>query len=87
VLKTRVRIHTPEYIGVREPMYSTAVGLIRYAHMQDTYFGHEQESPTVSTMETHGQPTNVKKKTTEQSKEKKPGLLNKAKNIFDNFFE
>ena len=39
VLKTRVRSHTPEYIGVREPMYSTAVGLIRYAHMQDSYFG------------------------------------------------
>ena len=87
VLKTRVRIHTPEYIGVREPMYSTAVGLIRYAHMQDTYFGHEQESSTVSSMEAHGQPTNSKKKTAEQSKEKKPGLLNKAKNIFDNFFE
>ena len=39
VLKTRVRLHTPEYIGVREPMYTTAVGLIRYAYMQEEYFG------------------------------------------------
>ncbi|MFC5588515.1 cell division protein FtsA [Sporosarcina soli] len=87
VLKTRVRIHTPEYIGVREPMYSTAVGLIRYAHMQDTYFGHVQDSPTVQVAETQ-QPAPVnKKKVAERSAEKKPGLLNRAKKVFDNFFE
>ena len=33
ILKSRVRIYTPDYIGVREPTYTTAVGLIRYAHM------------------------------------------------------
>ena len=47
-LKTRVRVHTPEYIGVREPMYSTAVGLIRYANMEDSYFGISAESQTVA---------------------------------------
>ncbi|NYF24147.1 cell division protein FtsA [Sporosarcina sp. JAI121] len=87
VLKTRVRIHTPEYIGVREPMYTTAVGLIRYAHMQDSYFGHVPDSPTVSASE-HQSPASVNKKVpAERNKEKKPGILDKAKRVFDNFFE
>ncbi len=87
VFKTRVRIHTPEYIGVREPMYSTAVGLIRYAHMQDVYFGYEPDSPPVTPVQESGQPISTEKKPIEQRKEKKPGLMNKAKSIFDNFFE
>ncbi|MCG7334141.1 cell division protein FtsA [Sporosarcina sp. ACRSM] len=87
VLKTRVRIHTPEYIGVREPMYATAVGLIRYAHMQDTYFGHVQDSPTVQVAETQPPAPVNKKKAAERNTEKKPGLLNRAKKVFDNFFE
>lgn len=87
VLKTRVRIHTPEYIGVREPMYTTAVGLIRYAHMQDTYFGHEPDLQTVSTSENHMPAQANKKKSVDRNKEKKPGILDKAKKVFDNFFE
>ena len=87
VLKTRVRIHTPEYIGVREPMYTTAVGLIRYAHMQDSYFGHVPDSPTVSASENHTPAPVNKKKPVERNKEKKPGILDKAKKVFDNFFE
>ncbi len=87
VLKTRVRIHTPEYIGVREPMYTTAVGLIRYAHMQDSYFGHVPDSPTVSASENQSTASVNKKKPAERSKEKKPGILVKAKKVFDNFFE
>jgi len=87
VLKTRVRIHTPEYIGVREPMYATAVGLIRYAHMQDSYFGHVPDSPTVSASDNHTPAPVNKKKSVDRNKEKKPGILDKAKKVFDNFFE
>ncbi|WP_203246149.1 cell division protein FtsA [Sporosarcina beigongshangi] len=87
VLKTRVRIHTPEYIGVREPMYTTAVGLIRYAHMQDTYFGHESTTETVTGTDHHVPAPSNKNKPVERNKEKKPGILDKAKKVFDNFFE
>lgn len=87
VLKTRVRIHTPEYIGVREPMYSTAVGLIRYAQMQDTYFGHTQEAPTAAVGDEAVHVPADRKKPVERNKENKPGLMNRAKKIFDNFFE
>lgn len=87
VLKTRVRIHTPEYIGVREPMYTTAVGLIRYAHMQDTYFGHESASETVTAMDHHAPAQSNKNSPVDRNKEKKSGILDKAKKVFDNFFE
>src|SRR3954447_8962095 len=32
ILQNRVRIASPDYIGVREPQYTTAVGLIKYAY-------------------------------------------------------
>ncbi|KXH79903.1 cell division protein FtsA [Sporosarcina sp. HYO08] len=88
VLKTRVRLHSPEYIGVREPMYTTAVGLIRYAHMQDEYFGYSSDAPTVTPIE-ETVPSSSKdmKKPKERKPEKKPGIINWAKNTFNNFFE
>lgn len=85
ILKTRVRLYTPEYIGVREPMYSTAVGLIRYANMEDEFYGRDQQSPTVLTPEEQPMPT--VKKQQPRKKEKGPGVLSKTKKFFDNFFE
>ena len=32
VFQSRVRIAIPDYIGVREPQYTTAVGLIKFAY-------------------------------------------------------
>ncbi len=32
ILQNRVRMAVPDYIGVREPQYTTGVGLIKYAY-------------------------------------------------------
>jgi cell division protein FtsA len=32
ILQNRVRIAVPDYIGVREPQYTTGVGIIKYAY-------------------------------------------------------
>lgn len=83
VLKSRVRLHSPEYIGVREPMYSTAVGLIQYAHKESTFFGTVyEESKMVQTDGYASQP-----KTTERQKQDKTSFMKKAKDMFNNFFE
>jgi len=87
VMKTRVRVHTPEYIGVREPMYTTSVGLIRYAHMQEEYFGKLSDASPVLANEGTEYNTSNKKKAFEKNSVKKPGIFSKAKNVFDNFFE
>lgn len=88
IFKTRVRLYTPEYIGVREPMYSTAVGLIRYAYMEDVFFGYEEgqasqpQSAEVTYEDSEPAPKSAKPK-----KEKGEGFMKKAKKMFDNFFE
>lgn len=87
VLKTRVRIHTPEYIGIREPMYSTAVGLIRYANMEDTYFGFSAETQTAATNSDLDYQASPKKKVVTKEKERKTSFMNKTKRFFDGFFE
>ena len=85
VLNTRVRIHTPEYIGVREPMYSTAVGLIRYASMEDTFFGLAN-SESVGQASQEGTPAPSSKKS-QEPKQSKESLVSKTKRLFDSFFE
>lgn len=87
VLKSRVRIHTPEYIGVREPMYTTAVGLIRYAHMQDTFFGVPADSPQATAVAAAAEVPVQSQKKASVKRGEKPGFFNRAKRVFDNFFE
>lgn len=88
VFKTRVRIYTPEYIGVREPMYSTAVGLIRYAYMEDVFFGHGDAKAAVSSdTELAEAAVPAAAKPSKPKKEKGASFMQKAKKMFDNFFE
>ncbi|MGG5253035.1 cell division protein FtsA [Neobacillus sp. SM06] len=46
VLQNRVRIAAPDYIGVREPQYTTAVGLIKYAYKTARLPGGMISSPS-----------------------------------------
>lgn len=86
VLKTRVRIHVPEYIGVREPMYTTAVGLIQYAQMQEAFFGATaEESAVYANHEPAGHQRASKHDNQEQNN--KPSMMSRAKKLFNNFFE
>ncbi len=88
ILKSRVRVHTPEFIGVREPMYTTAVGLIQYAHMHEAYFGATSDVPPASVVETSATThTSSNRQQPERNQGNKPGLFNRAKKVFDNFFE
>jgi cell division protein FtsA len=48
ILQNRVRIAVPDYIGVREPQYTTAVGLIKYAYKNARLPGGTIGSSTIS---------------------------------------
>jgi cell division protein FtsA len=48
ILQNRVRIAVPDYIGVREPQYTTAVGLIKYAYKNARLPGGHVGSSTIS---------------------------------------
>lgn len=88
VMQTRVRIYTPDYIGVREPSYTTAVGLIRYANMEDDFFGKQAVTPT-STYTVFGAQSTSPKKQDYQTvpAEDKESVIGKAKKFFDKFFD
>ncbi|MDN4492429.1 cell division protein FtsA [Ureibacillus aquaedulcis] len=90
VMQTRVRIYTPDYIGVRESTYTTAVGLIRYAHSEDDFYGRGPvQAPAYASV---GAGTPPPKKTSntvekESNNTNKTSVINKAKKLFDKFFE
>lgn len=87
ILQTRVRLFTPEFIGVREPQYTTAVGLIQYAYMEDVFYGRVGNGGAVSgTAKIEHQEVQQPKKQ-KQPKQNSEGVVTKAKKMFDRFFE
>lgn len=86
VMQTRVRLYAPDYIGVREPAFTTAVGLIRYAYADDEFYGTSPQTELVAASTVQAPP--VKKASdSQQPKENKPGMFDAAKKIFNKFFE
>ncbi len=84
VLQQRVRIHVPEYIGVREPMYSTAVGLIQYAHKDDLFYGAPEP---VQEQQVERVAQTADRQERSQGEESQESIMSKAKKWFNNFFE
>lgn len=89
VMQTRVRVYTPDYIGVREPSYTTAVGLIRFAHEEDEFYGRSPVSQTpVYAGGTVPSPPKKQASSSEKGEQtNKPSVIDKAKRLFDKFFE
>jgi cell division protein FtsA len=87
VFQNRVRIAIPDYIGVREPQYTTAVGLIKFAYRNAKIQGRQMDSPAVN-QEVKEKRTvkqaQVKPKPEKQSEEK---VTSKVKKFFGYFFE
>lgn len=90
IMQTRVRIYTPDYIGVREPAYTTAVGLIRYAHLDDEFYGRStNQTPALATTGVGSTPPKKQSNAPEKvsNSTNKTSVINKAKKLFDKFFE
>ncbi len=86
VMQTRVRVYTPDYIGVREPAYTTAVGLIRYANFEDEFYGRSEQE-TFATIGASNTPPKKHSTSNEKADNNKTSVINKAKKLFDKFFE
>lgn len=90
ILQTRVRLFTPEFIGVREPQYTTAVGLIQYAYAEDLFYGnvgHSSAAAVHSQKPEYVEQQPKKQKQPKQPKQENEGVVSKAKKMFDRFFE
>lgn len=91
VMLTRVRIYTPDYIGVREPAFTTSVGLIRYAHAEDEFYGRSEPVPASSYAAPYPtQPTPSKKQSNVPERVEsasKVSVIDRAKNLLNKFFD
>lgn len=88
MFQSRIRIAIPDYIGVREPQYTTAVGLIKYAYKNARLQGRELEA-TVK-VAAHAKEKRVVKQPQQKSKpEKLPEekMTSKVKKFLGYFFE
>lgn len=88
VLQNRVRVAIPDYIGVREPQYTTAVGLIKYAYKNARLQGR---NVSASSNSLQSEPDEHVQQTTQPSQkpEKQPNekITSKVKKFFGYFFE
>jgi cell division protein FtsA len=90
LLQGNVRVAIPDYIGVREPQYTTSVGLIQFAYKNVKIQGKEIAA-SVADYQAPEQPQQdkrSKKAEKEQTRtEDKPKAKSKVKNWFKVFFE
>ena len=90
VMLTRVRIYTPDYIGVREPAFTTSVGLIRYANADDDFYGRSEPSPVAAYAPYPAQQTPSKKQANAPERVdsgNKVSVIDRAKNLLNKFFD
>lgn len=84
VLGSSVRIAMPDYIGVRDPQYTTGVGLIKFAYRQAALQGK-----TVPVAASVVEPMEKRPQKQQQPKQKKKEATfgKKMKKFFGYFFE
>ncbi len=88
VLRHNVRMAVPDYIGVREPVYTTGIGLIEFAHRNVKMQGKETAASVSSTKNNEPEESTNQQKAPKQEKNPDdPGMKNKVKNFFKVFFE
>lgn len=89
ILENRVRIAIPDYIGVREPQYTTAVGLIKFA-----YKNAKMQGRSLSTQLAVNEPKEKRApkqtqqpKTIKQEKQSEEKITSRVKKFLGYFFE
>ena len=87
VFQNRVRIAIPDYIGVREPQYTTAVGLIKFAYKNSKIQGRYLESPAVSQEMKEKRTVKQTQAKTKPEKHQDEKVSSKVKKFFGYFFE
>lgn len=94
LMQTRVRVYAPDYIGVRDPSYTTAVGLIHYLADQEAFYGEplpmeqhaEGYEESYEGNEWRDRDSTYDEEAYEEPKEKKD-VKTKVKNFFTRIFE
>ncbi|SFE40836.1 cell division protein FtsA [Alteribacillus iranensis] len=88
VLRHNVRMAVPDYIGVREPIYTTGIGLIEFAN-QNVKIQSREAAAAVAPVKKNENNESLKEDTQPKREKKQdgPGMKKKVKNFFKVFFE
>lgn len=86
-LGSHARLAMPDYIGVRDPAYTTAVGLIQYAYELEGLEGRDLGSETSAYHEESEGRAEKKAKAPKPKKSDDEKVTTKMKNFFGAFFE
>ncbi|GGE41382.1 cell division protein FtsA [Pullulanibacillus camelliae] len=85
-LNNNVRVAIPDYIGVREPQYTTCVGLIKFAYRNVRIQGRDFGVAIAPEM-SNGQGHQKKNKVKAEKNPNRGGVTKKVKQLFDSFFD
>lgn len=86
LFRSNVRIATPDYIGVREPQFTSGVGILKFAYRNAKIQGKEiSDAVTITDHEaqTKKPKRQAKQKETSPNKKKESGIANLFKYFFD----
>lgn len=81
-LAASVRIAVPDFIGVRDPGYTSGVGIL---HNAIRYYRGRSTSVSSSSGGSSKKPTNRTKSSPAAEGEQKQGLIERLKNMFSEF--
>ena len=96
IMQTRVRVYTPDYIGIRDPGYTTSVGLIHFMADQDAFFGEpsfaaapiaEPTEPYEGGWDTDATTYDPEDEIDERPTKKNTNVTSKVKSFFSKIFE
>jgi cell division protein FtsA len=87
VLQNRVRIASPDYIGVREPQYTTAVGLIKFAYKNAKIQGRQMSDASVNKEVKEKRPVKQAQAKPKVEKQPEEKVTTKMRKFFGYFFE
>jgi len=90
ILHENVRIATPDYIGVREPQYTSGVGLIKHSYQKAKLRGknvqekqeHFEPVPAPAPTPVQQQPTKQKTRNQNNNNQNDDRMMSKVKRVF-----
>lgn len=86
ILQNNVRVAIPDYIGVREPQYTTGVGLIQFAHRNSKIQGKEVAA-TLGAIQLEEKQDKKEASSKKKEASQSQVVKNKVSNWFKVFFE
>jgi cell division protein FtsA len=86
ILQNSVRVAIPDYIGVREPQYTTGVGLIQFAHRNSKIQGKEVAA-TLGTIQHEEKQDRKEPSSKKKDSSQGKAVKSKVSNWFKVFFE